>query len=587
MDGVHLPRTLSLTDKTAAFEAVDGGSIPSGCTSKEPRHKRWFFDISTILSSTILPGLRLRYNPPMHWLSHRWRFPLILSLALILFQAGLFTFIQHQAGPTRAWLGDYIWNSSDQAVYFTYIEQAKQGSIWFKSFYTPQEAGTFLHPFYIPVGWIAYLLNLPPLHAHEIAKAIVTMIATFLLWTVARGTTENDRDANIATIIMLAGGGMGWILVVKQAMTGFFPQDFFIPDISTETFFFPTTMGGAHIPLSIALLIYSLYRLWHDLTNKDHVPRPSWQGLMGITLLLFIHPYFVATLGIAGLIIAIKERVFIGNIIRSGLIYSLFVTLALAPHIYTYFANPYRRFLLDGNVLDMPSLTQNFFAFMPWIALIVWRLRRHHFTEKEHWILIWIASVAITLILPFNFKRKLLEGFGLALILLAIPVWTQVIAWAKRTGKIAHVGIWAIAFLSPFSIFQSQLAWVTYTLGKGDEFFVSQHIQQTWEWLKKNTTNKDMILTDTPWLGLWIPPNTSRHVWIAHDYETPDYKQRRALLKELFETQNQERVQSLLKETGSTILVTSSFENGNLLKEKAGNQWKEAATFGELTIWKH
>lgn len=517
----------------------------------------------------------------------RFRFPLLLSLALIIFQAALFLFISDQAGPNRTWLGDYIWNSSDQAVYFTYIEQAKQGAIWFHSFYTPNEAGTFLHPFYIPVGWIARIFNLSALHAHEITKALVTIIAALLCWSVARKTCEDERNAKIATIVMLAGGGLGWILVVKQAMTGFFPQDFFIPDISTETFFFPTTMGGAHIPLSISLLIYSFYRLWHDLSDKTRRHLPSWQGLTALTLLLFIHPYFVPTLGIAGLLIVIKQRLPLANILRSGLLYTLFIAFALSPHIYTYFANPYRRFLLDGNVLDTPSLTQNLFAFLPWLGFVIWRIRKHPFTEKERWIVVWIISVAITLLLPFNFKRKLLEGFGLAIILLAIPVWVKILAWAKRTGKIAYVGIWAMVFLSPFSILQSQLAWITQPLGKGDEFFVSKNVEATWQWLRTHTTDQDMILTDTPWLGLWIPPNTLRHVWIAHDYETPNYEERRKLLKELFESQDPNRIQELLKTTEATILVTSSGKNGILIQEKAGEEWKKMAEHGEITVWKH
>lgn len=517
-------------------------------------------------------------------LLRRWRFPLLLAAALIILEILLTLFIQSRAGADRVWLGDYVWNTSDQAVYLTYIEEAKRGAIFFHSLYAPPEAKAFIHPAYVPIGWIAWLGHLTAQQAHEVGRWLVTLIATLLFHSVTRALTKTEREASIATATITLGGGLGWMLVVHQGMQGFFPHEFFVPDVSSESFFFPTLLGGAHIPLSMALLVYSLHRLWQDIS----VRKASWQSIASTSALFLIHPYFVPVIGLYGLITILVERVPLRSILRLAASYLPFAVLTISPHVWSYLHDPYRRFLLDTNFLNLAPFTENLFSVLPWLGFIVWRFRRDPLQKKERWILVWIATTVLIICIPsIHFKRKILEGTGVGVMLLALPVWFRVLAWAKRTGKIAHVGMWTMIILSPFSIIQSQLAWVTKPMGNGDEFFVSKNIANAWEWIRQNTDENALILPDQPWVGLWIAPNTLRHVWIAHDYETPHWDQRKRFLQDMFVEKNSARVQAMLKETGADFLVTSSQKNGIFISQNTSSTWSPAANFGEVTIWKH
>jgi heme/copper-type cytochrome/quinol oxidase subunit 3 len=118
--------------------------------------------------------------------------------------------------------------------------------------------------------------------------------------------TKDERDARIATATIVLGGGIGWMVVVYQALNGIFPADFSAPaDVTSETFFFPTIIGGAHIMLSTALLAYGLHRLWIELEPDS---RSHTRSLVSITALFAIHPYFVPLIGLYVLVLVAYKR---------------------------------------------------------------------------------------------------------------------------------------------------------------------------------------------------------------------------------------------------------------------------------------
>ncbi len=516
----------------------------------------------------------------------KWKFPVFLGLAMIFGQLLLMLFIQAMAGPERTWLGDYVWNSSDQAVYFTYIEQAKRGALVFHGLFTPIDGGWFTHPVYAPIGWLAALFNLSAIHAHELGKSVAILIAIVLLYCVARRMTKDEYEARIATLTVTLGGGIGWILVVIQGMRGYFPPGFFVPDVASEIFFFPTLLGGAHIPLSLALLVYSLNRIWVDILEAQEKARPSWQSLLSTAALFFVHPYFVCIVGPYTLFALLFKRFSWRDILRFGLPYLPLGLLALSPYLWSYWHDPYRRFLLTDNVLELATPLQNLFSVMPWLIFIAWRCRRTPFRREEQWIFVWILTVFLLLCFPLiHFKRKMMEGLGVGVILLALPVWLRIITWAKQTGRMANIGIWVLITLSPFSLIQSQLLWVTRPMGKGNEFYASQDVVHMWQWIRTYTKPTDIILTDDSWVALWLAPNTLRHVWIAHDHETPEFFKRRELLRQILQTRDKERVQALFNQIDAQVLVTSTKENGIFIQDYATSTWKHVNQFRMNRIW--
>jgi hypothetical protein len=122
-------------------------------------------------------------------------------------------------------------------------------------------------------------------------------------------------------------------------------------------------------------------------------------------------------------------------------------------------------------------------------------------------------------------------------------------------------------------------------MGRGDEFFMSQDLVRAWQWLRTSTPKDTVILPDDIWVGVWTPPYSERHVWIGHDHETPEWRKRRNFLEELFTNQDPQRVQTMLKETGVDIVVTTRPANGMFMHEKAGYTWQEEKRFGTVVIW--
>ena len=432
------------------------------------------------------------------------RFPLMLALGLVCFEllvVGIAAFGQPEG--TR-WLGSTIMNSSDAAVYLNYI---KQGSLWLTNLYAVEPSVVRFDLFWSTLSAIHSITGVSPIVIHELARVLATVALAFSLYAASRSLTDNPRSALFASFLASCGVGLGWLLSVGLgAGIVMLPHDLIIPDLHTEFSVAPSLLGGAHMILSIALLLFIVRAIWTDTKNQRWIATA-----LAIAVLTLFHPYFIPLLGT--LMLFRKRAILIP---------------ALLPAI-LYYANlmndpTFKLHHFGSNELPLSHPVAWIFTLAPAIAGLLWMKQRPEWKswlKQCDWCIAWIvAATLLAVFLPVPWSRKLTEGLVIPIVFLTLPAWQALAAWFKR--------IWApyfyiIALLSPFYLLMSQFHW-NHSTDFPHAFNQPNDVFTAWSYLESK--NESVTLSDDDGVALWTPAWTGQTTYYGHPHETPFYEEK-------------------------------------------------------------
>ena len=501
-------------------------------------------------------------------MTRRPRIPFWLTFGLIVVALeAMMAFTLWRSAPAGThWLGGSIQNTSDVAVYLSYLHQGADGHFLLSDRFAVEPHAQRFDPVWSTAGLIART-GIPLILLHEILRWIFTLVLAWAVFAAARGLTKTERDARLGTILVFGGVSSGWLYSVWLHVFNLWTaKTYAAADVVTEFGIGPVLSGGAHMILSVALLLTSLrlaWRAWERTSLKDGIGAAFAAGILAS-----FHPYFAPTLVIFSIICVLWFRTRITRrIFLTGLGISM---LAAIPSLLIYvplaFDEVFRTHQLSANVLPLPPLISSVFVLAPFIAAFIWMWSsRIRLPSNSEWLIAWILTAALCILLPFPWTRKYLDGLGCALVLLTLPAWLAVRDWILRqkprilSYTIATLLLF-IACFTPFHIITSQLAWIGPDPSRQQWFFRSDETFDAWTWISQHTPTDAIILSDDMWINDWTPACTDRRVWVGHDHETPDFWNKRALWNELRTTMDPSRARAILDATPVTdiLLVTTS-----------------------------
>jgi len=498
----------------------------------------------------------------------RPRIPFWLTFGLIVVAIeAMMAFVVWRSAPAGTqWLGGSIQNTSDVAVYLSYLRQGADGHFLLSDRFAVEPHAQRFDPVWSIAGFIAQS-GIPLILLHEILRWVFTLILAWTVFAAARELTKTERDAKLGTILVFGGVSFGWLYSVwLDVLHLWTPTTYAAADVVTEFGVAPVLMGGAHMILSVALLLTSLrlaWRAWERSALRDGIGAAA-----AACLLASFHPYFALTFGIFEAICVFRFR---KNITRktflSGLGLSILAAIpALLIYIPLAFDNVFRTHHLDENILPLPPLISWIFVLAPFIGAFIWMRRsRVNLLSNSGWLVAWIVAAVICMAFPLPWTRKYLEGLGPALILLTLPAWLAVRDWILRQqprilSRTVAALLLLLACLTPLHLIASQIAWIGPDPERQKWFYMSNETFDAWTWLSTHTPTDAIVLSDDMWTNDWTPAYTDRRVWVGHDHETPDFWNKRALWNELMTTQDPSRAHAILDATPVTdlLLVTTS-----------------------------
>jgi len=349
------------------------------------------------------------------------------------------------------------------------------------------------------------------------------------------------------------------------------------------------TIGGPHILLSIALLVLSLRFIWNACAEPKS--RAVWYATLSLTALFCFHPYYVALIAVFYPVCVIANHLYRAPtlLLKKTAILSLSCVglIAILPllHDQVFFGVHN-----VANILPLGPWYVWLITLFPFIVAIIWRW--HHkitLRPQERWIVAWLVTVLLSLLLPISWKRKLTEGAQIGLVLLTLPAWVALRDWLmtlRLRVLLVPLALMAAGF-APLQILLSQCAWIS----RADRlhwFYATDAIFDGFAELRRNSSPTAVITTDDRWLNFWVPAYTLRNSWIGHDHATTHFEEKTAAWLELMQTTNSVRANEILTRAGVTdILAThpGSINRLSALLEPEGWQivWREGANTALFT----
>ena len=493
------------------------------------------------------------------WQPREWRWPALFA-ALVMALTAL-PYLVAVSRQTDAWhFGGFLFGVEDGNSYIADMGQGARGAWLFTLPYSSEpHPGVLMFSFYLALGRVAG----PDHDAQVLAFHAARLVCGWAMLMVSYGFLAEFlprvKQRRLALALVALGGGLGWLLVLlgQSNFLGSLPVDF----ISPEAFSFLTLYGLPH--LAAARCFFLLALLAHLRR------RPVWAGLALLALSL-IQPLYVlaawaimlADVGLGWLlghcetlprISRIGSNWFLRNSCNSWLSFfptglgsassaTQAVSSALVPMvissplvIYTTVIlglDPVLKYWMAQNRLPSPHPLHYLLAYGVYLVLAVWGWRalthrplspspflpsspapQHSRSPAPVLLLSWALVVPFLLYAPISTQRRLVEGFQLPLVILA--VWALTVSLHRSRRWLVPLTL-ALTLPTSVVLLASGLAG---TLRPAEPVYHAEAELEMFSWLRAQAAPGQVALSayDT---GNVLPAYTPLIAYIGHGPET-------------------------------------------------------------------
>lgn len=337
----------------------------------------------------------------------------------------------------------FLFGLEDGNSYIAKMLTGTYGSWLFRSPYSAMpQAGVLAFLPYILLGKLAY----PP-ESHD---QLVVLFQIFrwlagglLIWSTyvfCSQFIENIRYRRLATLVILVGGGLGWInLLVNPGNAGWGGS---LEIYSPEAFGFLSLLGLPHLAASRGLLLLGFIYYIRPAENRAWWKNALKGGLCWLAVGFFQPLTIVIGYAILGICLAIRFITAGKNDGKSLLpdVYKavLMGTLASPWVIYNFFffnTDGYLRIWYQQNIINSPPVMDYVLSFgLFFLAGLpaIWKILR---TKEPKAVILpaWILCAVILAYVPYNLQRRFIDGIWVALVILvflSLPLVQK--KWVKQ-----------------------------------------------------------------------------------------------------------------------------------------------------------
>lgn len=399
----------------------------------------------------------------------------------------------------------FLVNPIDGHSYLAKMQQGNEGNWLFTSRFSSEPGeGVFLFTYYLFLGHISSVLNVPNILVFHAARIINSIFLFFMLVRLSEKYLEQKWPI-WGSLFLVFGSGLGWL----GLFFGTVLSDFKIP----ELYPFYSSSTNPHFPLSTGLMVAIIFIL----DNKDNKSLLLTILLSGF--LLLIQPFCV--LIITGLLVV--KLVLQWNKGRIRNVTQLFGIsfFAVIFGVYTLIItqnNPTIGSWNQQNITPSPPVWDILISLSPIglfaIAGIVDIIRRKD--DKFYPFIYWVVIVLLLAYLPLNLQRRFFIGLYIPVVMLGIKgIQFFLLKFQRKLTKIIpalfFTSIITNIILILMGILSVRLANIQIVMKNGD-----------WEaiqWISKNIPGNRLFLTESGF-GLYIPAYTGHRVVYGHPFET-------------------------------------------------------------------
>ena len=465
-----------------------------------------------------------------------WRLVLLFSVFIIIITGLPFIYSYIVTPQDHYYSGIHVLTPGDFYVYYSFIEQVKQGHWLLKDLYTSEyQTYYIISPWWLIVGLGARIFNLSSALAFQLSRLLLIPIFIASAYVVISFFFENKVKRKICLTFLLLASGMGGHLILLFSYITYhyygywhYPMDLWVPESIT----FLTLLHSSHHILSILLVILILWLMFLAFEYR-RIKYAISSGLLGLFLFWF-HPFHILTVFAVIItymfVMMIVDRQHIWSKIRSV----IYFTLPCAPAILYYLA------LMKYDDISIQKAVQNV-CLTPvfWIGLVSYGflillalsgafhlIKKRILDHKYIFIIVWLVTQFWMIYAPVAFQRRLTAGLHFPITLLAIIGLFALINWVKAKVSpskyrlfYGNPALWLILFVLLFCFSNVIIYASEWRLSALHDYI---YVDQKYEgiiWLKDNTSREAVILSGWD-NGTRIPGISGRTVYLGHGVET-------------------------------------------------------------------
>lgn len=429
---------------------------------------------------------------------------------------------------------------ADTLVYYSFLQQAGQGSFVFENLFQAESGAALVNPFWIIAGGLQFLLRTPFWVTFILLKLLLIPLCIIFLYAFTAKFFITIAERFFALLILLFGSGFGFLFLPYLSIFPLnfsnnypvWPMDLWVPDFVT----FLSLYGSPHFTFSLTLLVL-IFLFMLVVENSFNYTLAVFSGMAALVL-FWSHPFHVLSVYCALAGVVIIRSVVKKNIDFPILVHALITMLISlpAPLYYAYLmaidANIEIKAMQNVNLSTSPLITAASFGLPLFFGLLgaslLWRKKA---LNNDHYVLFaWIVAVFFLLYAPLNFQRRMISGVHVPISVLAtigiLYVYKLIknnYLWQQFRYILATIFIF---FLTSSNLFHVSADIVTYNQQNepayisNDEIFAHNFL--------KSLTNRGVVLNAMPSDYNTIPAFSGMNVYIGHVIETPYSKLRQS-----------------------------------------------------------
>ncbi len=446
--------------------------------------------------------------------------------------------------PGFLFLPRSVVNSADTFVYVSHIYLAKDGFSLLPNLYSTESLEPFIvRPIYVLLGVIARIGNVDPLFMYHAGRFIFTIFFCFFAWRLVGVYFKTVRSQLLAFFVLIFSSGFGFFLQFSKPI----PIDLWVPE--SNTFF--SLLEAPHFVMVQTAFVASFYFLTRYLDTKKF--RFLFFSSLAISLLIPDYPYsipFVFLFYPTTLLFTsdadLKKRFL-------SIIYFLALPIFVTASIYfVSFTSANAQLWYKQNILPSPPLIAVFagYGLVGWFAV---NTAIFYFNKRYLPLILWIGVALVFTYFPISiipFQRRLLTGLHIPLALLAT---VALIHLAQKLQSRILKGVFLLftgGALIATTVFNITAMIEDYN--RDTTISYKHHIRidelAAMQWIAQNTKQNDIILTH-PFYGNIIPAFTGRFVYIGHQFQTINFKNKFAAYTSAMKQDIPDEFHQLLKES--------------------------------------
>lgn len=449
-------------------------------------------------------------------------------------------------------------NSYDFPTYIAWIEQAKQGELFFKDLYSSEEQPrSFFNPLFFSAGVLANILQVSATFAFHLSRIALAGLLLFVGYKFIKLFARSEGEVTFTFLLFSLGAGLGWIFGSPS-----------VDIIQSEATNFLTMYESLINTTSLLLILASFYYFTLLVRNNDKELSKKYIFLIALflNLLTLVHGYdtllMLTVIGVYTAYLYLKDH----N--KNLLITSAYIVLLSFPAIL------WQAWLLNSNpALGVWASLQTFvpaqkpLAYLATYGILLVLSLTSFIKEKAEnsnrltFLFIWFVLLICFLFNPITdrFQQKLSLGIFVPLsIMSGFLIWWVVQNTVKNQSQKA---IFALAILAPF------VATNFYVAKRDFDFFKQQHstvyypssYKDAFDWIKVNVSTTAVLLSG-PKLSNLLPAFTGRTVFYGHYDQTINARLKQDIVLSTFAStpKYSDPLKSLVKDYEISYVVIDS-----------------------------